>query len=532
MGKIEVVLSLTILLLFSCSRGDADSIDRAVRIVEENLDSALTIMKQLNVHSLSARDKARYGVIFTMAQDKSGQDVRDDSLIRISYDYYRHHTDEPLYAKCQYYMGKYYMLVDSMATSSRCLESAIASARCSGDAYTEYLSLEKLSYVLCGSHPAEAVKCARRAFEIYDSMPSHNLHNRVTLLSNLGVCNGWGGNEKASSEAHSKAIAHALALSDSVLISKTYYAAAHSFLLFEKADSALWYAEKAYAYDSSAMLMYAMCLVEAGRLKDAFPLFEKDFNSRNPIDKYVSGKYLCELTLQLHHLDDACAYFDSSCVLYEEECQKAYVQQGKYYEDAMSRLKEMERMKSATTLRNAIFIFIICFLLLVTSFVIFAFLWRRKVSRRQLLVEKRHRRLQLEIENERHERRLRLKEVQMEMMKKHLQEKLVFFQRLNSIQKNGFSDKIVISDAEWKEIEVFLEGVDNMFVSRFKQKFPNLTEDDIRFVMLIRLGFKTRDFANYYCINERSVKQKCFKFKSKIELDDPNISLKKYISGF
>lgn len=48
-----------------------------------------------------------------MAQDKSGIDVDNDSLLRNAYNWYNGKPADSLYAKCEYYMGKYYALNDS-----------------------------------------------------------------------------------------------------------------------------------------------------------------------------------------------------------------------------------------------------------------------------------------------------------------------------------------------------------------------------------------------------------------------------------
>ena len=54
------------------------------------------------------------------AQGKSGLDVDNDSLLRTAYTYYSAKPNDSLYAKCQYYMGKYYMLNDSSEKALPC----------------------------------------------------------------------------------------------------------------------------------------------------------------------------------------------------------------------------------------------------------------------------------------------------------------------------------------------------------------------------------------------------------------------------
>ena len=68
-------------------------------------------------------EKAYYALTYYLAQNKSGLDVANDSLIRVAYNYYAKLPEDSLYARCMYYMGVYYSLSDSAGVQ------AIASKR-------------------------------------------------------------------------------------------------------------------------------------------------------------------------------------------------------------------------------------------------------------------------------------------------------------------------------------------------------------------------------------------------------------------
>lgn len=130
---------LLILLATSCSENHREEIDLTYRLTGTNPDSALTILTGFNHNRLSKEEQARYSLIYTIAQDKSGQDVDDDSLLRTAYTYNDSRPDDSLYAKCQYYRGKYYMLNDSTAFAVDCLNRSAASAKTHGDRYIQSL---------------------------------------------------------------------------------------------------------------------------------------------------------------------------------------------------------------------------------------------------------------------------------------------------------------------------------------------------------------------------------------------------------
>lgn len=90
----------------------------------------------------------------------------------------------------------------------------------------------------------------------------------------------------------------------------------------------------------------------------------------------------------------------------------------------------------------------------------------------------------------------------------------------------------VISDEEWKDVEMFLEKADNRFVSRFSEKFPELTRKDIQLMMLLRLKVPSKNIAQIYGINEKSVKQKLFVYKTKVGMDSDSASLRDFVETF
>lgn len=90
--KTTVVYNIVFMVLsmaFACScDNSAKVMDEAEGIVSASPDSALALLSAIDKYGLSKEERARYGLLFTMAQDKSGLDVDMDTLIRSSYIYY------------------------------------------------------------------------------------------------------------------------------------------------------------------------------------------------------------------------------------------------------------------------------------------------------------------------------------------------------------------------------------------------------------------------------------------------------------
>lgn len=83
-----LILSLA-LLLFSCAQSPVDrKLDAAEAIMEQNPDSALTILQAIDGSTLRGEPQARHALLLSQAYDKNYIDLTSDSLISIATDYY------------------------------------------------------------------------------------------------------------------------------------------------------------------------------------------------------------------------------------------------------------------------------------------------------------------------------------------------------------------------------------------------------------------------------------------------------------
>lgn len=89
----------------------------------------------------------------------------------------------------------------------------------------------------------------------------------------------------------------------------------------------------------------------------------------------------------------------------------------------------------------------------------------------------------------------------------------------------------VLPKDEWKDIENFLESADGGFVTRLRETCPSLTTKDVELMMLLRLRIPSKNIASVYGINEKSIKQKLFVYKTKVGLESDTMSLRDYIEN-
>jgi len=100
------------------------------------------------------------------------------------------------------------------------------------------------------------------------------------------------------------------------------------------------------------------------------------------------------------------------------------------------------------------------------------------------------------------------------------------------LELKGLKKGEIIAADEWKDLEDFLEKVDNRFISRFKEKFPTMNKKDMELMMLLRLKIPSKNIASIYGINEKSVKQKLFIYKGKVGMESDPTSLRDFVEEF
>ena len=81
-ATLYVILAYVMTSVFvSCYQSHKKELDLAYVLAESKPDSALTFLNHIDQVKLSDEEMAKYALTYYMAQDKSGLDVDNDSLI-------------------------------------------------------------------------------------------------------------------------------------------------------------------------------------------------------------------------------------------------------------------------------------------------------------------------------------------------------------------------------------------------------------------------------------------------------------------
>ena len=532
-------------VLVSCHQSHKKELDLAYALAKSNPDSALVFLNHIDQVKLSEEDMAKYALTYYMAQDKSGLDVDNDSLIRIAYDWYGEHQDDSLYATALYYMGEYYRLVDSIVLAKSCLEKSYNLANKIDNVYLISLSLDKLVRVEGELNPHKAMKLARKLVEFYDKHPQLSLNNKVyarlrlcTSLLDIGCL-------RSALEENLLALNDAKVLKDKELLSDVCQDLAFVYGELGKKDSSLYYAKIASSQrkpeDISCQLELAFAFYDVDSLNEMYAII----NNLSPKSQEDKNRilYLKILgAIKNKNANLAICYTDSVCDNYEVAYRKAIQGKYNYYTSYLNNVREKAELKGKSEMQKWVFMLSLLLLISVLLFIVYTYFTSKKHAVIKIQQEKKLAATKLAHEQELHEQEILMadklhkeeiahKEAQLVTMRSYLIKKIEIVDKLNSLGEKGIKH-LVLSEDDWMELEVFLESVEDLFVTRLKKQHSNLTRNDIRLMMLLRLKLPQKSLASIYCISEKAIKQKLFLYKERVGIKNEHISLRKYIETF
>ncbi len=268
--KIIFLLVFAMFLVSGCKERHNKAISLAYQLTATAPDGALSILDDVKQAKLSKAEMARYALVYTIAQDRSGQDVDNDSLLRTACTYYNKRSDDSLYTKCQYYMGKYYMLNDSTELAVDCFQKSSDAAGNQSDKYTLCLALEKLSRLIRQTNPQRAVEVARHAEKTYSDLPKTSKYNIVYSKLNVSEALLFADSTFLAESKCEDALAVAIETKDSSVLSDVYQDMATIAKQCKNFNLALKYSKASYKactyFDISKPLNLATAYLDADSL--------------------------------------------------------------------------------------------------------------------------------------------------------------------------------------------------------------------------------------------------------------------------
>lgn len=518
-----------VFMLMGCDHKAEILLERAEAFLPAEPDSAEVCLNSIEEPArLGDAPRALYGLLRTYVDNRQGKEVKSDSLIRDSYEYYREVShagqtfDQTLmrhYAQSCYYLALYYSFCDSTKQCEDLLHQSIKYSEKCEDWHTCYLAYTQLGRVAIWGNSEYAIQQSLKALDVYHKI-NDDVNNEVLILGKIAtkyLCSA-----QPDSALRYFYMGEKLAKKNHLIQSQNdmYMGMADTYLYMGEYENALDCAKKGIATADSTVLVpslltLAQCYHSCDSLENAKDILETIRHDANSTNKYFIYRDLSQLAIQTQDLDSLSAYTDSAYECLEDRFLQSQREKDEYYQDNLLKKLEKEKIQHEAE-RNKWVLGFIIICLVSLSLYIYNVLRKKK---RVIAEHKKEIRHQQEL--------LHQKSMTHAVLQKHFMEKLEYSRKLMA---DG--EKAHMRKEDWNEMEHLIDDTDNNFVQKLRRQYKGLKEEDVRLCMLVRLKMTNATIANVFYIGESAVKKrKSVLKKIGFQVLDSNITLDQVIEN-
>jgi len=190
-----------------------------------------------------------------------------------------------------------------------------------------------------------------------------------------------------------------------------------------------------------------------------------------------------------------------------------------YKEEQLLLLKQKKKMNFV------IQIVIVILVLLSTAFILL--LYRTRVQKKLLLIYSEQERLNQELEEHDKElsnfaMRISQKNDFLEVLRKKIREiydKAVNPEAKSLVVELGNLVSINLNiEKDREDFQKYFSQIDNAFLKKLKETYPDLTEDEQRLCVYLRLNLSSKEIATQFNISAKSVNMKRYRLRKKLDI--------------
>lgn len=533
-------LLLVSLLFGSCGRSSVETqLDGLDSILNQppmgpeprcNYDSILLVLDSLlpEVIGDDALESHR-NLLCAMTVDKAERPVLSDINIRPAFDYYREKThdgtrgDSSLlhrFAQSCFYMGVYYFHCDSTARLEQMMQKSAEVSKSCGDHYTAYLALTYLSHQLMKADARESVVVAQEALSEFRLSRHTSIYNETKVLSNLGDCNLYNGDQTQALECYKKALQVCAENGDSLSGQSTLWGIAYYYYRTQDYDKALrclreYAGGNSFAQNQQAALLAVNIYMKTDSLDRAKEFIQLFLPKVNALQKFYSGLTLQKIALHQHNQDEAVALIDTIRKYADEMRVDGMRERLGFYQYNMEKERAIVQLRLRSERQRNLFLLAGVGVLCLLGIIFLAIRHGRKRQQHLIAIEKMRRQMIGERETYKH----KLSELQLQMKNEEIEQKdrkLTYLRHyiekqsttIEAFKSGTEGERISLSDDDWKSLEIALDDVYDGFVLKLKTSFPHMKEEMVRLCMLQKISLTNREMANIFFISPESVKKR------------------------
>ena len=537
--KNAILLFILFCLFFSCKSNN--EINLKIKEAEELIrteqpDSAFALLESItNPDVLNDKTFARFCLIHAGLSEQLGEDMRFVPQMERANDYYEKHGSPEEKMNCLLYLGMSYEEETDFDWAMKSYLKAVEMAKKANN----YLLAGKLYKKIAGLHDYEDNYDEAQRYQLLSGeyyLKGGDSLNYIYSIRDIGWIYTLKEEYGEASESYQKAYQLALNMNDSLLLSSMTNRLGINYKELGDYSLAEKYLYQSIAYDEAGSAPTYLALADLYTRK-------KDYEKTREYIEMVSMRCTpkCKLTggllYQLYLLEKEQGNYFLSLNYYEQ-----YVNYADSIADLQARadvLKVERRYEYADLLndnnelenRNQ-WIVIACVSLLVVSLFLLV-LYKYRIALKNEYILNQQKRIS-EANQALQEKEFAVKGLNDDILnirENILRSSAVYKKIIKNSQSIEEAKKYPLTDQDWLTLKEILKTTYFLFIDNLQNQIPNLTEDEIRFCCLLKIGLNSQQLSILLNIQSASVSHKRYRIMKKGQLENTDITLEKFIFG-
>lgn len=537
--KNAILLFILFCLFFSCKSNN--EINLKIKEAEELIraeqpDSAFALLDGItNPDVLNDKGFARFCLIHAGLSEQLGEDMPFVPQMERANDYYEKHGSLEEKMNCLMYLGMSYEEETDFDWAMKSYLQAVEMAK----KVNNYVLAGKLYKKIAGLHDYEDNYDEAQRYHLLSGeyyLKGGDSLNYIYSIRDIGWIYTLKEEYGEASESYQKAYQLALNMNDSLLLSSMTNRLGINYKELGDYSLAEKYLYQSIAYDEAGSAPTYLALADLYTRK-------KDYEKTREYIEMVSMRCTpkCKLTggllYQLYLLEKEQGNYFLSLNYYEQ-----YVNYADSIADLQARadvLKVERRYEYADLLndnnelenRNQ-WIVIACVSLLVVSLFLLV-LYKYRIALKNEYILNQQKRIS-EANQALQEKEFAVKGLNDDILnirENILRSSAVYKKIIKNSQSIEEAKKYPLTDQDWLTLKEILKTTYFLFIDNLQNQIPNLTEDEIRFCCLLKIGLNSQQLSILLNIQSASVSHKRYRIMKKGQLENTDITLEKFIFG-
>lgn len=537
--KNVILLFILFCLFFSCKSNN--EINLKIKEAEELIraeqpDSAFVLLDGItNPDVLNDKGFARFCLIHAGLSEQLGEDMPFVPQMERANDYYEKHGSPEDKTNCLMYLGMSYEEETDFDWAMKSYLKAVEMAK----KVNNYVLAGKLYKKIAGLHDYEDNYDEAQRYHLLSGeyyLKGGDSLNYIYSIRDIGWLYTLKEEYGEASESYQKAYQLALNMNDSLLLSSMTNRLGINYKELGDYSLAEKYLYQSIAYDEAGSAPTYLALADLYTRK-------KDYEKTREYIEMVSMRCTpkCKLTggllyqlyllekeqdnyfLSLNYYEQYVNYADSIADL-QARADVLKVERRYEYADLLNDNNELEN-------RNQWIVIACVLLLLVSLFLLVLYKYRITLKNEYILNQQKRISDANQALQEKEFAVKGLKDDILNIRENILRSSSVYKKIIKNSQSIEEAKKYPLTDQDWLTLKEILKTTYFLFIDNLQNQIPNLTEDEIRFCCLLKIGLNSQQLSILLNIQSASVSHKRYRIMKKGRLENTDITLEKFVFG-